>query len=224
MRLINKSGANRYCSLAGTTVKPGMATRELNAFEDAWNALEKACRGFDIILSPKDIHVLVGLCSKFLAPAVDGLPPEDSAALGELKAHLADPDGTACIEKAAIERTRAIQKLRAEVLKANLEREAAIRAESNMIGPDGNPIPKEAAKIDGMKDVKPELHPEMHNDLKSVIENNLAVMRTASGQPISDMGRNAVVAKPGGTPVSHDPAYYQKMAESRKTPPGVPEY
>lgn len=222
MRLINKSSSPKYCQLANATIKPGGATRELDFFSKFMEDFEKKTKGFERILSDKDIHLLAELCKKHLVPNLDDVLAD--AAIDDLKKTLKDPDGLKSIEDRAKAYRAAVQKARAEAIRKHNEQEARIRAESNIIGPDGNPIPKEAmgAIADKEKNLKPEFHPEMHNDLKSIIENNLAVMTSASGQPFKTSDdKKAVVAKPGGTPVSHNPKDYQKP---RTVAPGQPDY
>ena len=223
MRLINKSSSPKYCRLANSTVKPGCSTRELDFLSKFLQDMEENTNGFEKILSDKDIHLLMGIFAKCLSPSSG-----DDSGVEELVKTLNDPDGIKAIDKRARERRAAIQKARAEALKEFNDKEARIRSESNIIGPDGNPIPKEAIVAAGKgEDIKPELHPEMHNDLKSLIENNLAVMTTASGKPIRNPddskteGAKTVMARPGGTPVSHNPKDYQKP---RSVAPGQPDY
>lgn len=221
MRLLNKSSVPKYSQLARTSIGPGRFSRELDFFEKSVESIFNASRGFDIVLSDRDIGILVGLCRRFLEPRADEEIAKE-AALEPLMKSLKDPDGLKNMEEWARGRRLAVQQARARIMKEAREKEERIRAESNMIGPDGNPIPKAevAAMNEGkMKDVKPELHPEMSTDLKSIIENNLAVMTTASGNPIRSP--HDVVAPPGGTPVSHNPKDYQKP---RTVPAGQPEY
>jgi len=220
MRLLNKAPIPKYSPLAKTTLKPGMASRELDTFSKAWSTVVDQTKGFEVILSDADIHLLATLCDRFLAPKVESLSKD--ASLEALADTLRDPDGTKRMEAAAKAKRVALQKARQEVMREYRDKEARIQAESNIIGPDGNPIPhvKEVSK--NGEEVKPVLHPEMGNDLKSIIENNLAVMTTASGKPITNKeGPHTVVAKPGGSPVSHNPADYQR---GRTVPPGQPEF
>lgn len=219
MRLINKGSTPRYSSLANITLRPGCASRDMDTFAKAIDGFVQGTRGFDVILSDRDVELLAGLCVKYLLPAFKELNPEKDASLSKLRDTLADPDGVKVIREAYKARTVAIQRARAKVMEEARRKEERIQAESNIIGPDGNPIPKVEMKAAAAGDVKPELHPEMSTDLKSIIANNLAVMTTASGQPIRSA--HDVVAKPGGSPVSHNPKDYQKP---RTAPPGQPEY
>jgi hypothetical protein len=205
--------------LAATTLKPGMASRELDTFLKAWEGVLNQSKGFDIILSDSDIRLLATLCERFLVPKVEALGADPS--LEALAETLKDPDGTKKMEAAARAKRAAIQRAREKIMQEAREKEARIQAESNIIGPDGNPSPhaKEVSH-DGQK-VDPKLHPEMTSDLKSIIENNLAVMTSASGKPITNKeGPNTVTAKPGGTPVSHNPKDYQNS----RVAPGQPDY
>lgn len=219
MRLINKGSFPKYSELAKTTLRPGCSSRELDTFEKTITDFEKSVRGFEAVLSEKDADLLYGLCVKYILPAFKDIDKETDAAISKLRKTMDDPDGTRIFREVYRARHAAIQQARAKVIEAAREKEARIRSESNMIGPDGNPIPKTDVKSGSGVDVKPIRHPEMTNDLKSIIENNLAVMTTASGQPIRSA--HDVVAKPGGSPVSHNPKDYQKP---REAPPGQPEY
>lgn len=221
MKLINNGRTPRYCQLAGCSVRPGHATRELDSFTASWkNILEKS-RGFDIVLSEDDVSLLSELCAKYLVPLISE-EFEKLAGVDGLVETLRNPDGLANIRKRARDGRAMIQKIRAEAMRREAEREARIQAESNIIGPDGNPIPKVSleAKDAKFKDLKPVRHDDMTTDLKSVIENNLAVMTTASGQRLDKMGPRTVMATPGGTPVPTDPAAYRKP---RTVPAGQPE-
>lgn len=221
MRLLNRSRTPKYSSLAKCHVPAGKSTRELDVFSVAVQSVFGQAKGFDIILSDSDIRILAELCAKYLAPKVRDDPGalRGLAGADALAQTLRDPDGTKVLAERAIEVRKAIQGIRDKTRAEAAEKEARIRAESNIIGPDGNPVPRVDSVVqDKYKDVKPELHKEMTTDLKSVIENNLAVMRTASGQPFTD--DKAVVAPPGGTRVSSNPKDYQKP---RTVPAGQPE-
>ena len=221
MKLINNGRTPRYCQLAGCSVRPGHATRELDSFTASWKSILEKSKGFDIVLSEDDVSLLSELCAKYLVPLISE-EFEKLAGVEGLVETLRNPDGLADIRKRARDGRAMIQKIRAEAMRREAEREARVQAESNIIGPDGNPIPKVSleAKDAKLKDLKPVRHDEMTTDLKSVIENNLAVMTTASGQRLDKMGPRTVVATPGGTPVPTDPAAYRKP---RTVPAGQPE-
>lgn len=223
--MINNGRTPRYCQLAGCKVQPGHTTRELDAFTASWKSVVDKSKGFDIILSESDVRLLAELCSKYLVPIVSNDPSvlKGMAGLAGLIDTMRDPDGTKVLGDRAREARAAMQALRSEAMRRERDREARIQAESNIIGPDGNPIAKVdlVSKDEHLKDVKPVRHEEMTTDLKSIIENNLAVMTTASGQKIENQnGPRTVIAKPGGTPVPKDPAAYRRP---RTVPPGQPE-
>ena len=79
----------------------------------------------------------------------------------------------------------------ARILREDREREERVRSESNFIGEDGNPVVRvDLAQAKMMSNLKPEFHEEMTSDLKSVLENNLAVMTAgAPGSSGSSKGR-----------------------------------
>lgn len=219
MRLCNKEGVPKYSPMVNAVIKPGCFSRELPDFKEALEDIEKGSRGFDLALSHEDVEILARFCAKYLLPLFsEKFDVKSDAAVAQLKKTLEDPDGTKVIGRRQMERVKAIHDIRTKARHEFQEKEARIRSESNMIGLDGNPIPKAVATEAGQK-VDPKLHPEMHNDLKSIIENNLAVMTTASGKPI--MSPHDHVAPPGGTPVSHNPKDYQKP---RSAPYGQPEF
>ena len=219
MRLINKGRSTKYSGLAKTTIKPGCSSRELDTFEKTISGFESSVRGFDVVLSEKDADILYSMCVKYLLPSFKNIDCSKDEALAELRSTMEDPNGTKVFRDVYRARRAAIQAARAKVINEVREKEARVRSESNIIGVDGNPIASKMSEDKSVSNVKPELHPEMSTDLRSIIANNLAVMTTASGKPISS--QRDVVAKPGGSPVSHNPKDYQKP---RSVAPGQPEY
>ena len=224
MKLLNRGPSPKYCQLAKCRVMPGHATRELDSFIVAYKSILEESKGFEIILSDGDVRLLAELCAKYLAPLANG-GEDDLGRLSGIEGLVStamDPSGTRRLDDRAAETRRNLQRIRSEALRSAMEREARVRSESNIIGPDGNPVAREEtmARDSDVEVDKAEVHAEMSTDLKSVIENNLAVMRTASGKPIRNDPKS-VVAKPGGTPVPTDPKYYQSM--NRTVPPGQPE-
>ena len=93
MRLINKGSYPLYSSLANATIKPGRSSRDLDSFEKAFSVIKEASKGFDIMLSDKDIHIMAEMFARFVAPALSGKDVESDAAVAQLKAGIADPGG-----------------------------------------------------------------------------------------------------------------------------------
>jgi len=223
MRLLNRGNSPRYSELAGSTVGPGRSTRELDSFEKAVNSVFSRARGFEVVLSEGDIRLLAGLCAKYLAgsKSLESKELDDIAGIEALRASLRDPDGTKVLAERAMAVRGAVQKARREVMRERVEKEARVMAESNFLDETGNPIPHAGliASDKRLQGLEPKKHDGMPNDMRSILENNLAIMTSASGQPL-DNGSRTVVATPGGTPVPHDPKAYQKP---RTVPPGQPE-
>ena len=218
MRLLNHSSSPKYSKAANTTVKPGKATRELDLFQTAIEDFLKATKGFTVLLSDKDISLLADLCAKYLLPNIDTVDIPDLVAAEQLKETLRDPDGIKKIEDRAHELKQKIQEYRSKIIKENEARENHIKSESNFIGPDGNPVATvQSLSNSKEEEIKPVLHNDMPSDLKSILENNLAVMTDASGRPF----KNNIVATPGGTPVSTNPKDYQGV---RNVPAGQPDF
>lgn len=200
MRLLNRLTSPRYCSLAGVRLPPGGTSRELDCFLKPYREILDKSKGFEVILSGEDLDLLAELCSRFLAPAVkEGMDLGKFAGLEGLEKYLSDPDGTLAIAEQAKAVRDGVRRIREEARRAKMEKEARIALESNIIGPDGNPIPRaDMAARESSEPLKAERHPEMSTDLRSIMENNLAVMTTASGQPIDKTDTGTVRTMEGG--------------------------
>lgn len=218
MKLLNPFSAPKYSKLVNSTIKPGKTSRDISLFKDSIQNIIKSTQGFRIIMSEDDLHLLAELCEKYLLPNINTVDISDLSAGAQLKATLEDPDGLNRIKNEAIKLNREIRRYRSSLYEAHLEREKKIKSEENYIGPDGNPIaPVNTMSKMSEDNIKPVLHTDMHSDLKSVLENNLAVMSDAHGNPY----KNTVIAPPGGTPVSTNPKDYQG---ERNVPPGQPDF
>jgi len=210
MYLINDSGSQKYSKLANKTILPGGRSRDLDVFVSAYDGIRKDTKGFKVRLSDNDLRVLRSIVRDW----VEG--------------ELLDEPGTACradsrggfdklvdrIVSRRIERQSAISK----AIRAEREKEARIQAESNFIDESGNPVNDKVVTQAVREDVKPVVHEDMKDDLRSVLENNLAIMTTASGKPISN--KPGVVA--GSTVVPTDPKWYQSHKDD--VPPGMPDF
>lgn len=215
MRLKNISGNVRYSPLFGTTVNPGGTTRDLPVLVEAIDKVMSATRGFAVELSPADVACVSRLYERLVAPLLHGARIPDAP-----EGAARDPDGSKRNEERLVARRKARQEADARKLGAYREKEARIQAESNYLDESGNPVNDRLTASAAAQDVEPVRHEEMSTDLKSVLENNLAVMRSASGQPIVDP--RAVVVPKGGTPVSSDPKDYQNRKHT--LPPGMPDF
>lgn len=208
MRLINTGSSPRYSSLAHVQLRPGGMSRELSTFSDLIEKFKKDTSSFEVVMSEKDIRLLAELCRKHIFPKLDDEALRQASGADSLRGALDNPGGQKVLEERALERRKLIQRQRDEAIRSYRENEARIRSESNEVDELGNPITKvSTSAADGIKDLQPQLHKEPGQDLKSVFENNLAVIRSASGQPITNLPPRA---PKGGTPVSSNPADYPK--------------
>lgn len=159
-------------------------------------------------MSEKDVCLLAELCRKHIFPKLDDEALRRASGADSLRGALENPGGQKVLEERALERRKLIQRKRDEAIRNYRENEARIRSESNEVDELGNPIPKvSTSAADGIENLQPKIHKEPGRDLKSVFENNLAIMRSASGQPITNLPPRA---SKGGTPVSSNPADYPK--------------
>ena len=230
MVLVNDSGSVKYSGLAKTRLRTGESTRDLDVVQKFVDGVLSGTRGLRIRLSDRDFDAIERLCKAHSS---------QSRSRSEVSAMAMPSGGRKSVEDRASDIIRGIriakQREFDSKLKDSREREARIRAESNIIGPDGNPVNDRIVQDAVRKDIAPELHPEMTSDLDNVLANNLAVMQEEpkkKERPVISLGlddfrkphepgKNSIVAKPDGSPVSHDPSFYQKAAKS--VPPGVPD-
>lgn len=164
------------------------------------------------MLDDSDIKLLASLCERFLVPKVEAMSASGDPTLQILADSLRDPGGLKAMASAASARRAAIQKARSDFIRRANEHEARIKAESNEVDALGNPIPKvSTSAARGMGDLKPTVHSKPGIDLKSVYENNLAILRGANGDPIASghAGIKIVQAVPGGSKIPTNPEYYQ---------------
>ena len=207
MYLTNNGTAPRYCSAANKTLTPGASSRDLDVFEKALRSVERAASGFSVTLSRRDEELL----SRILGRSFGGGRPAPAPAYDQRRAASSSVDR---VVAARIAKKAETDRLITEAA----AREARAAKESNFLDESGNPIEDRTVGMAARESVAPELHPEMAEDLSKVLANNLAVMTTASGKPITSPP--GIVA--GSTVVSHDPAHYQ----NRRTglPPGMPDF
>ena len=210
MYLINTGRSPKYSSLANKVLNPGSRSRDLSLFSDAFNDILKKVSGFKARLSDSDIHVLSRLIDEWVSDELSGG--------GEVSAMSYDPGaGMRRVVNDLIARRKASKDAMSAALERQSERESRAMSESNFIDESGNPIEDKTVSQASQRSIEPELHPEMADDLSKVLANNLAVMTTASGQPIKNPG--GVVA--GSTVVPHDPEYYRTHWTG--LPPGMPD-
>lgn len=231
MNLINKSSSPQYCGMARTTVKPGRSSTTLDVVQKFVDKLFSDSRGFQIHLSEGDLKALSRLVEAHLRSAGSADPSKMASALGVSSKQSESERLSKILREQAYRKQKRFQ----DAARAARERQARINAESNIIGPDGNPVNDKIMQDAVRKDIEPELHPEMSSDIDKVLANNRAVMEgepKKKDRPIISLGldeyrkphepgKNSIVAKPDGSPVSHDPSFYQKAA--RSVPPGVPD-
>lgn len=217
MRFRNESPSIKYCKIANRTLNPGGSTRELDCFTTPYRKLLNESKGFTMIPSTEDLELMLDFLERFVAPAISA----GTLSTPEFLEAAEDPDGRKLLRSMIVSRRELKAAVGSKVLHEEMDHEAKIRAESNPVDELGRPI-SDKAMANGMlkgEEIKPVKHDAPGNDLKSVMEHNLAIMTTASGQPIRNPG--GYVAKPGGSPVSHNPKDYQKP---RKVPAGVPDF
>lgn len=213
MYLVNEHTSPKYSRLANKTINPGCRSRDLPDFAASYRQIKDKARGFKVRLSEEDLKILREIVNEWVV-----------GELMEVEALGIDPDENS--PKASFDRLvdRIIDKRKykqrsiAVALANHREKEARIQAESNYIDESGNPVNDRMLDQAVQKDIEPELHPEMDNDLSKVLANNLAIMRTASGKPIEN--KPGVVA--GSTVVPTDPKWYQK--NKGDVPPGMPDF
>lgn len=225
MVLRNPSTDNMYSRLANKALKPGGRTRDLDVVQSFADDLLKRCRGFDVELSERDLDAIGRLLDAHLRSC------EKSSST--MRASEFASDGAKAVEERLKAARTARQKALSSYLKESREREARIQAESNIIGPDGNPVNDRIAQEAVRKDIAPELHPEMTDDISKVMANNLAVMEGRE-DPGADRPRNRHEtielgldrfrdprqrpAAPQKVPT--DPKAYQR---AQNVPPGCPD-
>ena len=233
MNLINKSSSPQYCGMARTTVKPGRSSTTLDVVQKFVDKLFSDSRGFQIHLSEGDLKAL----SKLVEAHLRSENSEKTASVLEIHK---EESYSERLDRLLRNEAYRKQKRFEDAVHEARERQARIKAESNIIGPDGNPINDKIVEDAVRKDIKPELHPEMTNDIDKILANNRAVMENEKAEEekpkkprsilslgLDDMrkphepGKNSIVAKPDGTPVPTDPLFYQSMAKT--VPSGVPE-
>ena len=160
----------RYSTRLKTTIRPYSTYHvDFKDITDFFNKLKKDTAGLEWVLSDRDKACLTSIVEQHVIKA-----PKEAVAPPDY-----DPTGLHDDErmKAASKRQEEI----ARILREDREREERVRAESNFIGEDGNPVVRvELAQAKMMSNLRPELHAEMTSDLKSVLENNLAVMSAGS--------------------------------------------
>lgn len=212
MYLINEQKTPKYSKLANKTINPGAKSRDLDLFAASYRQVKSATKGFKVRLSEEDLKILREIVNDWVVGELD-----EVRALGASEPY--DPkSGFNKLIDRVIDKRKAYQRALSEHLRDHREKEARIQAESNYIDESGNPVNDRMLDQAVQKDIEPELHPEMDNDLQKVLANNLAIMRTASGKPIEN--KPGVVA--GSTVVPTDPKWYQK--NKGDVPPGMPDF
>lgn len=213
MHLINEQSTPKYSRLANKTINPGGRSRDLDVFSKAYRDIVAGTKGFKVRLSEEDLQVLRDIVDRWVVGEL-----VEVGSLG-IDSEPYDPkSGFNRLIDRIIDKRKAYQAALSARLKENREREAKIQAESNFLDESGNPVNDKVMAQAVRDDVKPELHPEMGSDLKSVLANNLAIMTTASGKPIES--KPGIVA--GSTQVPTDPKWYQ--AHKDDLPPGMPDF
>lgn len=212
MILINNGPGPRYCSAANKTLPPGGSSRDLDLFEKAFKSVLKASNGFSVFLSARDREILSDICKRW-AGQVSAMSA-DRPKRPQYDQRKAASSSVDRVIAARIARKAETDRM----IREAAEREARAISESNFLDESGNPVEDKTMNQAVRQNITPERDPDMGDDLSKVLANNLAVMTTASGQPITN--QNGVVV--GTTVVSHDPAHYQ----NRRTglPPGMPDF
>ena len=224
MKLKNRSNAYSYCKIANIRLEPGRVTRDLPVIREFVDKLLESCRGFTLILTDADVKSINRLMDKAKAK------PVEFSALS-VPSKNTDPTGMQAVKDALKAKRIEKQAKQHAAMQYIREREARVQAESNMLDESGNPINDKLVSDAVTKDIKPELHPEMGNEIDKIMANNLAIMQDEKKPRVPDtikMGldefqndRNAIVAQPDGSRIPTDPKYYQNM--SKTVPPGVPD-
>lgn len=210
MYLVNEQGSPKYSKLANKTINPGCCSRDLDVFAASYRQIKTASKGFKVRLSEQDLRILGEIVNDWVAGELDevrslGVEPDDRHGFDKIIDRI-------------IDKRKAYQRALSEELKEHREKESRIQAESNYIDESGNPVNDKMLDEAVQKEIVPELHPEMDNDLSKVLANNLAIMRTASGKPIEN--KPGVVA--GSTVVPTDPKWYQ--THKQDVPAGMPDF
>lgn len=213
MYLVNEQSSPKYSKLANKTINPGSRSRDLDVFAASYRQIKQSTKGFKVRLSEHDLMVLREIVNDWVVGELD-----EVRILGAEKTPYDPKAGFNKLIDRVIDKRKAYQTALSAHLKERREKEAAIQAESNYLDESGNPVNDKMLDQAVQKDIKPELHPEMDNDLQKVLANNLAIMRTASGKPIEN--KPGVVA--GSTVVPTDPKWYQKHKDDM--PPGMPDF
>jgi hypothetical protein len=224
MRLRNATHSIKYSKLANKQLQPDGVTRDLPVIRDFISDLIDSCRGMIVTLDPSDLDAINSLLDRAKEQPID---------FSMLSIHDDDPTGMKEKDRVLRERRATKQAMQSEAMRILREREERIKAESNMLDESGNPINDKLLSQASIKDIKPELHPEMGNELDKIMANNMAVLEKKDEEKpkvpytltlgVDDFAkdRNAIMAKRDGTPVPHDPKHYQ--SETRAVPPGVPD-
>lgn len=207
MRLKNNSNDIRYSSLAKTSINPGRLSRELPDLLNAIQSVISKTKGFEILLSDSDIDCIIELFNKYIAPIIDGGPQEED----KNNEYYDDPTGIKHIKDRIIAYRKARQHKIDQELDIIREREKKIQDESNFIDEKGLPVGKTMVDQTLDKDIKPVEHKEMSTDLKSILENNLAIIQS---EPDLLITKNTVIASPNGRKVSTNPKDYQKSNQT----------
>lgn len=202
MKLQNRTSLPKHSTFVNKTLNPGEVSRDIPCLTEYFNKLKTKTTGFAWVLSNAEKDLILSLVENYVITD----PSEEKKYYDEL--HTDDPTGIRAIMASEREAKIKKQKELDEALAKRREEEARINSESNFLDESGNPIADKSTVSLALKEkVSPVLHKEFSTDVKSIMENNLAVLAKS---PLDDEDAMDQYATTGSTDVSHDPYSYEK--------------